>query len=159
MQNFTTLGQPLLGENYVAQKSKKGKIITKIVYTSFICNPQGQCTHFARTKIYQCMKPMCKNAKLLRNLYFSNLIVCCISVNFPGWHVTELIPTYLTLMLFSLFHMLIVSPSSSKSVVTNTTLESSWWVFFQVPVQPDNCAKSCISYFALIFKNFIFINH
>ena len=50
MQNFITLGQPLLGEKYVVRR-KKRKIIPKIVDTSFRCNTQGQRRHFARTKI------------------------------------------------------------------------------------------------------------
>ena len=37
VQNFITLGQPLLGEKYVAQK-KERKIIPKIVDTSFCSN-------------------------------------------------------------------------------------------------------------------------
>ena len=53
MQNFITLGQPLLGEKYVAQKRKerRRKIIPNIVDTLFRSNAQGQRTHSARTKI------------------------------------------------------------------------------------------------------------
>ena len=52
MQNFITLGQPLLGEKYVAQKEKKKrKIIPNIVDTSFRSNAQGQRTQSDRTKI------------------------------------------------------------------------------------------------------------
>ena len=49
MQNFITLGQPLVGEKYVAQKEKERKIIQNIVDTSFRSNAQGQRTHSART--------------------------------------------------------------------------------------------------------------
>ena len=52
MQNFITLGQPLLGEKYVAQK-KKRKIIPNIVDTSFRSNAQGQRMHSARTNTSQ----------------------------------------------------------------------------------------------------------
>ena len=38
MQNFITLGQPLVGEKYVAQKRKERKIIPNIVDTSFRSN-------------------------------------------------------------------------------------------------------------------------
>jgi hypothetical protein len=48
-----TLGQPLLGEKYVAQKikkeRKKRKIIPKIVDPSFCSNAYGQRTHSAWT--------------------------------------------------------------------------------------------------------------
>jgi hypothetical protein len=47
--NFITLGQPLLGEKYVARKRKERKIITNIVDTSFHNNAQGQRTHSTRT--------------------------------------------------------------------------------------------------------------
>ena len=54
MQNFKTLGQPLLGEKYVTQKEeerkKEEKIIPNIVANTFRCNAHGQRTHFARTK-------------------------------------------------------------------------------------------------------------
>ena len=54
MQNFLTLGQPLLGEKYVAQKRKKKrrKIIPNIVDTLFRSNAQGQRMHSARTNYF-----------------------------------------------------------------------------------------------------------
>ena len=41
MQNFTTLGQPLLGEKYVTQKKKRRKVIPKIVDTTSRAMPKG----------------------------------------------------------------------------------------------------------------------
>ena len=78
MQNFITLGQPLLGEKYVAQKKEeRRKIITKIVDTSFRCNAYGQRTQSPRTKLYFVVKvAVClrlvnshHQPKKLRNLY------------------------------------------------------------------------------------------
>ena len=69
MQNFKTLGQPLLGEKYVAEKKerKKRKIIAKIVDTSFRSNANGQRMHSARTNITKpkAVKPILKNPLLI----------------------------------------------------------------------------------------------
>ena len=49
MQNFRTLGQPLLGEKYAVEKERQ--IISNIEDTSFRSNAQGQRTHSPQTKI------------------------------------------------------------------------------------------------------------
>ena len=51
MQNFITLGKPLGGEKYVAQK-KERKIIPRIVDTSFPATPKGSaCTPLGPLKV------------------------------------------------------------------------------------------------------------
>ena len=56
MQIFITLGQPLLGEKYVAEKKKERRIITKIVDTFFLSHANGQRTlgldHYIGWPIY-----------------------------------------------------------------------------------------------------------
>ena len=64
MQSFRTLGQPLLGEMYVAQKERK--MIPKIVDTSFRCNAQGQRTNFEKkVRLGQQGSPSCSLNKCL----------------------------------------------------------------------------------------------
>ena len=77
MQNFTTLGHPLLGEKYVAWKGKKEerKIITKIVDTSV------RTPHSARNKI-----------RVLRSL-------CCLKKF--NWHILgSVLSIYMQLYLY-----------------------------------------------------------
>ena len=50
MQNFRTLGQPLLGEKYVTQKKEEEKNNPK----NSDLRAQGQCMQFARTTTNYC---------------------------------------------------------------------------------------------------------
>ena len=72
MQNFRTLGQPLLGEKYGAQKEreKERRDVMPLIVATYVCNA-ARAAHALRSD--QCL--VAYIAELDTNLHFTNFII------------------------------------------------------------------------------------